>query len=143
MENTRFPGQGSLSGLDREISAYATLPLEPFLQRSSRLAQVNGEIRAAQATVSSTEQQVALDAAHAFFRVALAQASVDAVKNRAAVDRLIAYLRDRVTQGANPEGVDSRRGRAGSCGLRRHARGGRSAWRRPRCGPTLVTRPHR
>lgn len=105
MENTRLPGQGPLTGLDREVSAYATLPLEPFLQRKSRLAQVNGEIRAAQATATSTEQQVARDAAHAFYRLALAQASLEAVReNRAAVEELVGYLRTRVTQGANPEG---------------------------------------
>jgi outer membrane protein, heavy metal efflux system len=104
MENTRFPGQGPLTGLDREISAYGTLPLEPFLQRGSRRAQVNGEIRASEATVTSTEQRVALDAAHAFYRVALAQASVEAMReNRSAVEQLVGYLRTRVAQGANPE----------------------------------------
>ena len=105
MENTRFPGQGPLTGLDREISAYATLPLEPFLQRSSRLAEVNADVRAAEAVVTSTEQRIALDAAHAFYRVALAQASLEAVReNRAAVEQLVGYLRTRVAQGANPEG---------------------------------------
>ena len=104
MENAPFPGQAPIS-LDRETSVYATLPLEPFLQRSSRLAQVNGEIRAAQGTVTRAEQQVALEAAHAFYRVALAQASVDAVReNRAAVEQFVGYLRTRVAQGANPEG---------------------------------------
>jgi cobalt-zinc-cadmium efflux system outer membrane protein len=105
MENSRFPGQRPLVGIDREISAYATLPLEPFLQRRSRLALADGDVRAAQATVTSTEQQVALDAAHAFYRVALAQASLDAMReNRAAVEQLVGYLRTRVTQGASPEG---------------------------------------
>ncbi|MEO7192713.1 MAG: TolC family protein [Vicinamibacterales bacterium] len=105
MENTRFPGQRSASGLDREISAYATLPLEPFFQRRSRLTQATAEVRGAQATVTRAEQQVALDAAHAFYEVALAQASVEAVQeNRAAVEQLVDYLRTRVAQGANPEG---------------------------------------
>jgi len=105
MENARFPGQGPLTSLDREISAYATLPLEAFLQRTSRVARTTGEVRAAEATVTGTEQQVALDAAHAFYRVALAQAAVDAVReNRAAVEQLVGYLRTRVAQGANPEG---------------------------------------
>jgi outer membrane protein, heavy metal efflux system len=102
-ENAPFPGQDP-RGLDREASAYATLPLEPFWQRRSRLDQVNGEVRAAQAAVTSAEQQVALDAARAFYRVALAQASVDAVReNSAAVEQLVSYLRTRVAQGANPE----------------------------------------
>jgi cobalt-zinc-cadmium efflux system outer membrane protein len=104
-ENAPFPGQDLPSGLDRESSVYATLPLEPFWQRRSRLAQVNGEVRAAQAAVTSTEQHVALDAARAFYRVALAQASVEAVReNGAAVEQLVSYLRARVAQGANPEG---------------------------------------
>ena len=104
MENTRFPGQGPLAGLDREISAYATLPLEPFLQRGSRAAQADGMIRAAQATATGAEHLVALEAAHAFYRVAVAQATVDAMReHRASVGELVTYLRTRVAQGASPE----------------------------------------
>ena len=105
MENTRFPGQGSGSNLDREISAYATLPLEPFLQRASRSLRAGADLRAAEAGVTRAERTVALEAARAFYRVALAQASLDAVReNRAAVEQLVEYLRTRVAQGASPEG---------------------------------------
>jgi len=104
MENTRFPGQGPIP-LEPEISFYGTLPLEPFLQRSSRSARASGELRAAQAGVTTAERDVALQAAQAFYRVALAQASLDAVReNRAAVQRLVDYLRTRVAQGASAEG---------------------------------------
>jgi len=104
MENTRFPGQGPIP-LEPEISFYGTLPLEPFLQRSSRTARASGELRAAQAGVTTAERDVALQAAQAFYRVALAQASLDAVReNRAAVQRLVDYLRTRVAQGASAEG---------------------------------------
>ncbi len=104
MENTRFPGQ-SPSNLDREISAYATMPLEPLLQRSSRAAQAGAEVRASEASVVTAERDVALQTARAFYRVAVAQASLDAMnENRAAVQELVDYLRARVSQGASPEG---------------------------------------
>jgi len=104
MENARFPGQAPLAGVAQETSAYATLPLEPLIQRGARLTQVDADIRAARATVTRTERDVALDASHAFYRVALAQASVEAVReNLTAVDELVTYLRTRVAQGANPE----------------------------------------
>src|SRR6185436_16617266 len=105
MENARFPGQGPFTTIDREIAAYATLPLEPFLQRTSRAAHADAEIRAAQADATGAERNVALEAAHAFYRLALAQASLQAVReNHASVQELVDYLRTRVTQGASPEG---------------------------------------
>ena len=105
VENARFPGGASSTALDRESSVYATLPLEPFLQRRSRIAQAGHEIRAAQASVTTAEQAVAREAIHAFYRVALAQASLDAVRdNLTAIDQLVVYLRNRVAQGAAPEG---------------------------------------
>jgi len=104
MENARFPGQ-SPTGLGRETSAYATLPLEPFFQRSARTAQTDGEVQTARAAVTTTEYRTATDAVHAFYRVALAQASLDAAQeNRAAIDQLLEYLRNRVAQGATAEG---------------------------------------
>ena len=104
MENSRFPGQGP-STLDRETSVYATMPLEPLLQRSSRTAQAGAELRAAEADVATAERTIALQTAHAFYRVALAQATLDAVRDsQAAARQLVAYLRTRVSQGATPEG---------------------------------------
>ena len=91
--------------LDRESSIYGTLPLEPLLQRGSRIAQAQHEISAARASVSTAEQRVAADAVHAFYRLAVAQASVDAMRdNLAAIDQVVEYLRNRVAQGAAPEG---------------------------------------
>ena len=105
MENARFPGQSPPTGLDRETSAYATLPLEPFLQRTARTAQAEGEVQTARATVMMTEQRTATESVHAFYRVALAQASLNAAQeNRAAIDQLLDYLRNRVAQGATAEG---------------------------------------
>jgi outer membrane protein TolC len=103
-ENLTFPG-GSTAVMDRESSMYGTLPLEPFLQRGSRIAQAGSEVRAAQASVIGAEQRVAADAVHAFYRVALAQAALDAMRdNLAAIDQVVVYLRNRVAQGAAPEG---------------------------------------
>jgi len=91
--------------LDRESSFYGTLPLEPFLQRGSRIARAEGEVRAAHASASSAEQRVAADAVHSFYRVAVAQASLETMRdNLAAIDQVVEYLRNRVAQGAAPEG---------------------------------------
>jgi outer membrane protein, heavy metal efflux system len=104
-ENARFPGQSPPTGLDRETSVYATMPLEPFFQRSARTAQADGDVQTAQATVTTTEQRTATEAVHGFYRVALAQASLEAAQeNRAAIDQLLEYLRNRVAQGATAEG---------------------------------------
>jgi cobalt-zinc-cadmium efflux system outer membrane protein len=103
VENLPFSSRTS-AALDRESSIYGTFPLEPLIQRSSRVAQAQGEITAAQASVAAAEQRVAADAGHAFFRVALAQASRDAAEdNLAAIERVVEYLRNRVAEGATPE----------------------------------------
>jgi outer membrane protein, heavy metal efflux system len=103
-ENLTLPG-GSGAVIDRESSIYGTFPLEPFLQRGSRIAQAGGEVRAAQASVTAAQQRVAADAVHAFYRVALAQAAREAMRdNLTAIDEVVGYLRNRVAQGAAPEG---------------------------------------
>jgi cobalt-zinc-cadmium efflux system outer membrane protein len=88
-----------------ESSIYGTFPLEPFLQRGSRIAQADSDVRGARASASSAEQRVAADAVHAFYRVAVTQASLDAMRdNLTAIDQVVEYLRNRVAQGAAPEG---------------------------------------
>jgi cobalt-zinc-cadmium efflux system outer membrane protein len=105
VENASLPGLSSSGGLDRESSVYGTLPLEPFLQRGSRVAQAGNESRAAQAAVTMAERQVAADAVHAFHRLALAQVAADAARDTlAAIEQVVGYLRNRVAQGAAPEG---------------------------------------
>lgn len=97
--------RGSSAGLDRETSAYATVPLEPLYQRRPRVAQASQDVAAAEATAETVRRQVAGDAARAFFRVAMAQASVDAAEeNRANLDQLVAFNEARVREGAAPEG---------------------------------------
>lgn len=104
VENLSFSSR-TAAILDRESSLYGTLPLEPFIQRSSRIAQAESEIEIARASVTRAEQRVAADAAHAFFRVALAQAAQGAARdNVTSIDQVVEYLRNRVAQGATPEG---------------------------------------
>jgi cobalt-zinc-cadmium efflux system outer membrane protein len=105
VENAGFPGQASVPGLDRETSAYVTLPIEPFFQRSARVQRADEDIKAADAALTTARRQVALDVVHAFFRVALAQVAVEtAEENRAGLEQLAAYNRSRVDEGATAEG---------------------------------------
>jgi len=104
VENARFPGPATASAVERETSAYATLPLEPFFQRGSRVVRADADVRVAQASVTVAERRVAIDLVHAFYRMAVAQASVDAAReNQEALEQLVDYLRNRVAQGATPE----------------------------------------
>ena len=103
-ENVPFSSRTSTL-LDPESNIYGTLPLEPFLQRGSRIGQASNEIRVAQASVTMAQQSVAADAVRAFYRVALGQSAVEAARdNLAAIEDVVVYLRNRVAQGAAPEG---------------------------------------
>jgi outer membrane protein TolC len=99
VENSAFPLRGAPPGLDRESSAYATIPLEPLFQRPARVRGADQDLAVARAEVTAIQRQLSLVAARAFFRVALAQISLETVsENRAALDRLV-YNRARVSQG--------------------------------------------
>jgi cobalt-zinc-cadmium efflux system outer membrane protein len=103
-ENGPFPGGTARMGLDREISIFATLPLEPLFQRGPRTRQADEEVNAAAALVVATRRQVVLEAARAFYRVALAQAAVQA--SREILERLdaaVGYKRARVAEGVTAE----------------------------------------
>ena len=104
IENSAFSLRGAPPGLDRESSTYATVPLEPLFQRPARVQRADQDLAAARADVIATHRQLSLEAARAFFRVALAQIALDtASENRAALDRLAEYNRARVSQGAAAE----------------------------------------
>jgi cobalt-zinc-cadmium efflux system outer membrane protein len=104
VENATFPGQGSLAGVSRETSAYVTLPLEPLFQRKPRVRSAEEVVKATGAELIGERRNVALDAAHAFYRVAAAQMSLDAAdEQRVAVEELVAYNRKRVGAGATAE----------------------------------------
>ncbi len=92
VENSAFPLRGAPPGLDRESSAYATIPLEPLFQRPARVRAADQDLAVAHAEVTAIQRQLSLDAARAFFRVALAQIALETVsENRAALDRLVEY----------------------------------------------------
>jgi cobalt-zinc-cadmium efflux system outer membrane protein len=104
LENHAFPGS-SQSGLDRETSLYATVPLESLFQRRPQMTAAAEEVATAAAVAETVRRQVARDAARAFFRVALAQATVAAAEEtRANLDQVVAFNEARVREGAAPEG---------------------------------------
>ena len=90
---------------DSEVSVYATMPIDPFIQRSVRVAQADADVRAAERGVQAAEQAAALQAAGAFYRVALAQSARDAAReNRDGLQQVVEYVAARIAQGASAEG---------------------------------------
>lgn len=105
VENAAFPGQSAPPGLTRERSLFATLPLEPLWQRWPRLRSTGEGVRAAEADAIMARHAVALDAARAFYRVALAQVTVrGAVDIEAGLDALVRFNRSLVAEGVAAEG---------------------------------------
>lgn len=104
MENATFPGQRAVPGINRETSTYFTLPLEPLFQRKPQVRSADERVKAAGADLIGERREVALDTAHAFYRVALAQVALDAAEeNRAALEELVTFNRNRVSAGAIAE----------------------------------------
>ncbi len=103
VDNAAFPGQVSL-GVARETSMYVTVPLEPLFQRAPRIRRADADVKTAEIALVAARRAVAVDAAHAFYRVALAQISFEvAEQNRQGLERLVSYNRSRVTEGATAE----------------------------------------
>ncbi len=103
-ENIAFPGQGSLTGFDREASTVAMIPLEPAYQLRSRASRASAEVRAAAAELSGVRRTLAIEAAAAFYGTALADVSVNALDDtRAWLDSLTRYTGARVREGAAAE----------------------------------------
>jgi cobalt-zinc-cadmium efflux system outer membrane protein len=103
-EGNRFPGQGSNALSSPEQSLFASVPFDPFVQRPSRIARADANVRASEADLAAAERDVSRAVTHAFYRVALGQSAVAAAEdNRTALDRIVDYLRARVGQGASPE----------------------------------------
>ena len=103
-DQTPFPGGRPLVGLDRETMITATIPLEALYQRNPRAARGSAELRAAEADAISIRQRVGLDAANAFYRVAIAQVQVETVRELAGwLDTVVTYNRTRVREGAAAE----------------------------------------
>lgn len=103
VENGRLPG-GATPTMAREVMTTVTLPLEELYQRGPRVRRAGAELRAAQADAAATRQQLALDAARAYFRTALAKVELDASREVAAwLDTVVAYNRSRVREGVTAE----------------------------------------
>lgn len=103
-EDIRGVGGDTPLARDRETQIYGTLPLEPLFQRWPRVRQADAEVRAAEAELGAARQLVALDAAHAFYRVAAAQVAVDAANDiRARLAELVTFNEARVGEGVAAE----------------------------------------
>ena len=103
VEGAPLPGR-TAPAMDRQTMAMATFPLQSFYQRWPQIRRADAQVRAAEADAEGTRQQVALDAARAYYRTALAQVSVDAAQNVAAwLDTVVAYNRARVKEGVAAE----------------------------------------
>ena len=105
VENAPFPGRVAPAGIDREISTFATLPLEPLFQRWPRVRRADEDVRAAQADLDLARRAVFLDASRAFYRLALAQTAVDGATDvRDRLSELAAFTGARTREGATSEG---------------------------------------
>ncbi len=103
-ENGPFPGRASASGMSREISTFVTLPLAQVYQQRPRARQADQLVNAAGADLRVTTQRVALDAARAFYRLALAQRALVASSDvQLWLDSLVRYTDVRVREGASAE----------------------------------------
>ena len=95
---------GQAAGMERETMAMATFPLEFLYQRNPRVVRASAEVRAAEADAMATRQRIALDAAAAFYRTALAQVQVATTHDLLRwLDTLVAYNRARVEEGVAAE----------------------------------------
>jgi outer membrane protein, heavy metal efflux system len=104
VDHAPFAGGQPMVGDDRETMLTATLPLEALYQRWPRVHAADAMIRAAEADFDLARQRVALDAAGAYYRAALAQVGVTTARDLSAwLDTLVAYNRARVDEGAAAE----------------------------------------
>jgi cobalt-zinc-cadmium efflux system outer membrane protein len=104
VDQTPFPGAKSIPDMEREAMTTATLPLENLYQRGPRVARAKADVRAAEASTQWTRQQLALDAAAAFYRVGLAQIQSATTHDLLGwLDTLVTYNRHRVDEGAAAE----------------------------------------
>ncbi len=103
VENAPLPNRAP-PPMDREVMLTAMLPLEPIYQRGARVREADAMSRAAQADLSDTQQRVALEAAGAFYRAAIAQVAADVMTDQVRwLDSVVAYNRVRVEEGVTAE----------------------------------------
>jgi cobalt-zinc-cadmium efflux system outer membrane protein len=103
VENARLPG-GQPVSMDREDMTTLTFPLEALYQRRPMVRRAQAGVRAAEAEAIAERRRVALDAAHAFYRTALAQIELEAARDLASwLDTVVTYNRTRVKEGVTAE----------------------------------------
>ena len=104
-ESEQMTEQGHATGpSQRETMTTAMLPLEPIFQRGPRIRRAQALTRASEADVLTERQQLALDAADAFYQVALAQVNVTATRSLAQwFDTVVTYNSVRVREGVTAE----------------------------------------
>ena len=89
---------------ERETMTTAMLPLEPLYQRGPRIGRAQALLRASEADVLTQRQRLGVDAAGAFYAVALAQVNVAATRSLAQwFDTVVTYNRVRVSEGVAAE----------------------------------------
>lgn len=104
VDNTPFPGGTPVGAIDREGMTTLTVPLEPLYQRGARVRVADARVSAASDDAVATRQRVALDAAKAYYRTALAQIGVTTSRDLLAwLDSVVAYNRSRVEEGVTAE----------------------------------------
>ncbi len=104
VEDAPFPGRDLAGHMQRENMTTVMLPLESIVQRFPRVRRADAELRAAEADANAARQRLALDAARAYYRTALAQVGVEAARDLAAwLDTVVAYNRLRAEEGVAAE----------------------------------------
>jgi len=104
LENAAFPGQDLPGGIGSESSYLATLPLEPLYQRGPQVRRGDEQVRAAEADLTAARRQAGLEAARAFYEVALAQIAADGAEDvRRRLESVASLNRGRVREGATAE----------------------------------------
>ena len=95
---------GSTVPMDREAMTMLMLPLEPVYQRGARVRRADAMTRSARADATTEERRVAMEAAAAFYRLALAQVRLEAAREVAQLlDSVVGYNRVRVREGVTAE----------------------------------------
>lgn len=104
VENAPLPGRGPAPTLDREVMTTAMFPLAFAYQRGPRVRRASAEVDAMVADAGAERQRVALDAARAYYRVALAQIELASSEDLAGwLDSLTVYHERRAGEGLSAE----------------------------------------
>jgi cobalt-zinc-cadmium efflux system outer membrane protein len=103
-EGAAAVGDRMRTDVERQVSAYAMVPLEPIYQLGPRKARAESDVRAATADQRTARRQLALDVVRAYYQVGIAQVTANtALDVQGWLDSLLVYTRIRVNEGATAE----------------------------------------